>query len=96
MVVQRGFKRPTSFHIERLRSAAPGYYFDVMTNGFGAMSDYAAQVPVHDRWAIAAYIRALQISQDARIEDVPEERRGELQASLGVAPPHAAPAEKAH
>jgi mono/diheme cytochrome c family protein len=100
MVVQRGFKRPTSFHVERLRNAAPGYFFDVMTNGFGAMSDYAAQVPVNDRWAIAAYVRALQISQNARLEDVPEERRGELQQSLGPAPaahaPAAAPAEKAH
>jgi cytochrome c553 len=97
MVVQRGFKRPTSFHIDRLRNAAPGYYFDVMTNGFGAMSDYAAQVPVNDRWAIAAYIRALQISQSAPLQDVPEAKRGELQQSVGAAPPTAkAPAEKAH
>lgn len=97
MVVQRGFKRPTSFHIDRLRNAAPGYYFDVMTNGFGAMSDYASQVPVNDRWAIAAYIRALQISQSAPLQDVPEAKRGELQQSVGAAPPAAkAPAEKAH
>lgn len=75
MVVQRGFKRPTSFHIDRLRNAAPGYYFDVMTNGFGAMSDYASQVPVNDRWAIAAYIRALQLSQHATVADVPAEGR---------------------
>jgi len=96
MVVQRGFKRPTSFHIERLRTAPPGYFFDVMTNGFGAMSDYAAQVPVHDRWAIAAYIRALQISQNASLADVPEAERSELQASLTPAAAHApAAAEKA-
>lgn len=97
MVVQRGFKRPTSFHIDRLRNAAPGYYFDVMTNGFGAMSDYASQVPVNDRWAIAAYIRALQISQSAPLQDVPEAKRGELQPSVGAAPTATkAPAEKAH
>jgi cytochrome c553 len=99
MVVQRGFKRPTSFHIERLRHAAPGYYFDVMTNGFGAMSDYTAQVPVDDRWAIAAYIRALQISQNTSLADVPEDRRGELQGSVGgaaAAQRAPAPAEKAH
>lgn len=98
MVVQRGFKRPTSFHIERLRNAPPGYFFDVMTNGFGAMADYSAQVPVNDRWAITAYIRALQISQHASLEDVPEGRRGELQASVGRAEPTAPapPAEKRH
>ncbi len=97
MVVQRGFKRPTSFHIDRLRNAAPGYYFDVMTNGFGAMSDYSAQVPVNDRWAIAAYIQALQISQHAPLSEVPEARRGELQSSLGLAAGSgAAPAEKDH
>jgi len=83
MVVQRGFKRPTSFHIDRLREAPPGYFFDVMTNGFGAMSDYSAQVPVKDRWAIVAYIRALQLSQHATLADVPESRRAELDASLG-------------
>jgi mono/diheme cytochrome c family protein len=78
MVVQRGLKRPTSFHIERLRQAAPGYFFDVITNGFGAMSDYAAQVPVRDRWAIAAYIRALQISQAVPLAEVSEQTRQRL------------------
>lgn len=78
MVVQRGFKAPPSFHDERLRNAPVGYYVNVETNGFGAMSDYSAQVPVADRWAIAAYIRALQFSQRASINDVPPERRGEL------------------
>jgi mono/diheme cytochrome c family protein len=89
MVVQRGLKRPTSFHIERLRQAAPGYYFDVITNGFGAMSDYASQVPVHDRWAIAAYIRALQISQAVPLAEVSEETRRTLPpapAGLEAAP----------
>jgi mono/diheme cytochrome c family protein len=78
MIVQRGFRRPPSYHEERLRSAPVGYFFDVMTNGFGAMQDYAAQVPVADRWAIAAYIRALQLSHVGTIDDVPADRRGEL------------------
>jgi mono/diheme cytochrome c family protein len=80
MVVQRGFRAPPSYHEERLRNAPVGYYFDVMTHGFGAMPDYAAQVPVADRWAIAAYIRALQLSQRATVDDVPPERRAELDA----------------
>lgn len=63
MVVQRGYKQPSSYHDERLRAAPIGYFFDVMTNGFGVMSSYAPQIPAADRWAIAAYIRALQLSQ---------------------------------
>jgi cytochrome c1 len=78
MVVQRGYRRPPSFHIDRLRQAPAGYLFDVITNGFGAMPDYAAQIPVRDRWAIVAYVRALQLSQNATIADVPVARRGEL------------------
>jgi len=81
MVVQRGFRKPPSYHIDRLRESPVGYYFDVITNGFGAMSDYAAQVEVKDRWAIVAYIRALQLSQHATLEDVPGVRRAELAAS---------------
>ena len=80
MIVQRGFKRPSSFHILRLRIMPVGYLFDVMTNGFGAMSDYSAQVTVEDRWAIAAYMRALQLSQYAPLEMVPEEQRAALEA----------------
>jgi hypothetical protein len=71
MVVRRGFRAPPSFHIERLRAAPVGHYFDVVTNGFGAMPDYAAQIPAHDRWAVIAYIRALQLSQRAAPGDVP-------------------------
>ncbi len=78
MIVQRGFRAPPSFHEERLRAAPVGYYFDVMTNGFGAMQDYAAQVPIADRWAITAYIQALQLSQRATIDDVPADRRADL------------------
>lgn len=71
IVVRRGMKQPVSFHIDRLREAAPGYYFDVMTNGFGAMYDYADRISVEDRWAIAAYIRVLQKAQNAKLADVP-------------------------
>jgi mono/diheme cytochrome c family protein len=78
MVVRRGFRRPPSYHIERLRQAPPGYLYDVITNGFGAMQDYAAQIPVRDRWAIVAYVRALQLSQNARLNDVPETERQNL------------------
>ena len=78
MVVQRGFRQPPSYHEERLRNAPVGYFFDVMTNGFGAMQDYSAQVTVPDRWAIAAYIRVLQLSRSATVNDVPADRRGDL------------------
>ena len=78
MVVRRGFRRPPSYHIERLRQVPPGYLYDVITNGFGAMQDYAAQIPVRDRWAIVAYVRALQLSQNATLNDVPELERQNL------------------
>lgn len=71
MIVQRGFRAPPSYHTERLRKAPLGYFFDVMTNGFGAMPEYASQIPPRDRWAIVAYIRALQLSQNATAADVP-------------------------
>jgi mono/diheme cytochrome c family protein len=64
MIVRRGFIVPPTYHDDRLRNAPVGHFFDVMTNGFGRMNSYAAQVPVHDRWAIVAYIRALQVSQN--------------------------------
>jgi len=72
MIVQRGYRHPPSYHIDRLRKAPLGYFFDVMTNGFGAMPDYSAQVPPRDRWCIVAYIRALQLSQGASTSDVPQ------------------------
>lgn len=71
MIVQRGLRPPPSYHTDRLRRAPIGHFFDVITNGFGAMPDYATQIPVADRWAIAAYIRALQLSQNAQPSDVP-------------------------
>jgi Cytochrome C oxidase, cbb3-type, subunit III len=67
----RGFRKPPSFHIDRLRKAPIGYFFDVDTNGFGVMPDYASQITPRDRWCIAAYIRALQLSQNATSSDVP-------------------------
>lgn len=79
MVVRRGFRRPPSYHDDRLRNAPVGHFVDVMTNGFGAMADYRQQVEPRDRWAIAAYIRALQLSQHATVADVPAEERGRLQ-----------------
>ncbi|HEX3104433.1 MAG TPA: cytochrome c [Terriglobales bacterium] len=71
MVVQRGYTRPPSYHTDRLRNAPLGHFFDVITNGFGAMPDYAAQVRPRDRWAISAYIRALQLSQYAPVSMLP-------------------------
>jgi hypothetical protein len=79
MVVRRGFRRPASFHIDRLREVSIGYFFDAITQGFGAMMDYAAQVSPQDRWAIAAYSRALQLSQHATLADVPVEDRQDMQ-----------------
>ena len=81
MIVRRGYRKPPTFHQDRLRQAAPGYVFDVISRGFGAMPDYAAQIPVNDRWAIVAYVRALQHSQQATISDVPAAERARLEAS---------------
>lgn len=90
MIVRRGFKSPQSFHSDRLRAERLGYFFDVMTNGFGQMSSYAAQVPVADRWAIAAYIRALQLSQHAPAAELAADDRAAL-ASAGSIAEEAAP-----
>ena len=78
MIIQRGFKQPPSLHEDRLRDSAPGYYYNVIKNGFGVMQGYAPQIPVKDRWAIAAYIKALQLSQNAVLDDVPEDKRAQL------------------
>ena len=85
MVVRRGFRRPPSYHIDRLRDAAAGHYFDVISNGFGAMVSYASRIDAADRWAIIAYIRALQLSQNARVEDVPADDRDKLNAPPMIA-----------
>jgi hypothetical protein len=79
MIVQRGFSHPPDYTSDRVRSQPLGHYFDVMTNGFGAMHSYASRVEPRDRWAIAAYIRVLQVSRSATINDVPVDKRGPLQ-----------------
>jgi mono/diheme cytochrome c family protein len=79
MVVRRGFPAPPSYHLDRLRNAPVGYFYDVMANGFGVMSSYGDRVKPQDRWAIAAYIRALQLSQNARPQDVPPNEFQNLQ-----------------
>lgn len=82
MVARRGLRKPPpSFHDPELRSKPAGHYFDAITNGFGAMQDYSAQIAVKDRWAIVAYVRALQLSQRASLEDVPPDKRALLAGS---------------
>lgn len=78
MIVQRGFPPPPSFHTDRLRSAPAGHFFDVITNGLGSMYSYAARVEPEDRWRIAAYIRALQLSRQATMQDAPGAARRKL------------------
>jgi mono/diheme cytochrome c family protein len=78
-IVQRGYLKPPSYHTERLRKMPAGHYFEVITRGNGAMPDYASQIPPRDRWAIIAYVRALQESQNASIDEVPAEVRSKLQ-----------------
>jgi len=79
MVVRRGFRQAASYHTDKLIKAPVGHFFDVMTNGFGAMPSYASRVESDDRWRIAAYIRVLQLSENARIEDVPVDERVALE-----------------
>ena len=78
MVVLRGYRRPPSFLQDRLIGAPVGHFFDVITNGFGAMPDYAAQIRPQDRWAIIAYVRALQLSGHATLADVPSSERDQI------------------
>ncbi|HEY3762332.1 MAG TPA: cytochrome c [Verrucomicrobiae bacterium] len=79
IVVQRGFPAPPSYHIDRLRNARVGHFFDVMTHGYGAMFSFASRVTPEDRWAIAAYIRALQLSEHASLSDVPTNQIARLE-----------------
>jgi hypothetical protein len=81
MIVQRGFPPPPSYHIDRLREAPVGHFYDVITHGYGVMYSYAQRVEPADRWAIAAYIRALQLSRNARLSDVPPDERAKLEGS---------------
>jgi mono/diheme cytochrome c family protein len=80
MVVQRGFRQPPSFHTDRLRQTAPGDIFDRITNGFGVMPDYRAQIPVDDRWRIVAYLKALQLTQQGTTSDLSAADLARLQA----------------
>lgn len=79
MIVARGFPMPPSFHEDRLRQIADGHFYDVITNGFGRMYSYASRITSNDRWAIIAYIRALQLSQNATVQDVPPQEQNKLQ-----------------
>jgi mono/diheme cytochrome c family protein len=81
IIVQRGMKRPPSWHIDRLQKAPPGYFFDVITNGFGAMYDYSERINVQDRWAIVAYVQTLQASQNTKASDLTAEERAKLNAA---------------
>jgi mono/diheme cytochrome c family protein len=81
MIVQRGFPQPQSFHTDRLRGAPDGYFYDVITNGFGRMFAYSYRVQPADRWAIVAYIRAMQLSQFATPQDVPADQRQQLEGT---------------
>lgn len=94
MIVRRGFKQPPSYHIDRLREAPVGHLYDVITNGYGAMLNYSAQVQPRDRWAIVAYIRALQYSENANINDLPAEARNKLPAAGQAPGPGQSAAEK--
>jgi Cytochrome C oxidase, cbb3-type, subunit III len=78
MIAIRGMKHPPTYHQDRLRQAANGYFYDNITNGFGAMYGYSAQIPPRDRWAIIAYVRALQLSRNAKAADLPAELREKL------------------
>jgi mono/diheme cytochrome c family protein len=91
MIVQRGFRRPPSFHVDRLRAAPAGSFYEAITQGFGVMPSYAAQIPIDDRWAIVAYVRALQLSQMAPASDVPP---GELAKLDAGETPDASPANE--
>jgi mono/diheme cytochrome c family protein len=86
MIVERGNKPPPTFHQDRLRAVADGYLFEVMTQGFGVMPSYAEQVPIDDRWAIAAWIRVLPRSQYATVADVPPAARPALERATPEAP----------
>jgi mono/diheme cytochrome c family protein len=102
MVVQRGLRQAASYHQDRLRQEKVGYFFDVVTNGFGAMQGYAEQIPVRDRWLIVAYVRTLQLSQHAAVADVPADGRAELEKLAAETPgattakPAATPAAEKH
>lgn len=81
MIAMRGMKRPPSYHIDRLRQAPNGYFYDVIANGFGAMYSYSTRIPPRDRWAIVAYVRALQLSRNAKVSELPQSLRQKVENS---------------
>ncbi|WGF90342.1 c-type cytochrome [Marinivivus vitaminiproducens] len=83
MIVARGFPQPPSFHIDRLRDAPARHFYDVVTDGYGVMYSYGARIPEDDRWAIVAHIRALQLSQNASVADLPPDIRSALEREAG-------------
>jgi len=85
MIVARGYRQPPSFHTDQLRSRPNGYLYDVITNGFASMPPYKAQIKPEDRWAIVAYVRALQVSQNASLADVPQDERAKLDGEPAAA-----------
>jgi mono/diheme cytochrome c family protein len=96
MIVRRGYKQPPSYHIDRLRNSPVGYFYNVISEGFGVMPSYASQIPPGDRWAIVAYVRALQLAENARLADLSPEERQRLdesfrKAAQGELPPGAGP-----
>jgi mono/diheme cytochrome c family protein len=96
MIVQRGFKQPSTFHVDRLRNERAGYFFDVMTNGFGQMSSYASQIAPEDRWAVVSWIRTVQASQDMPGDFLRKEDREELERATAAHPAEASPAASGH
>jgi cbb3-type cytochrome c oxidase subunit III len=89
MIAMRGMKQPPSYHQDRLRQAPNGYFYDNITNGFGQMLSYSAQIPPRDRWAIIAYIRALQLSRNVKATDLPAELRQNVESAGTVGGTHA-------
>jgi mono/diheme cytochrome c family protein len=88
LVVKRGFRQPPSYHIQRLKDAPVGHFFDVVTNGYGAMPSYASRVTPDDRWRVIAYIRALQYAEGAAVADVPADEKQKLDANPQQNPPN--------
>jgi mono/diheme cytochrome c family protein len=95
MVVRRGYRPPPSLHIDRLRDAPVGQLYDVITRGLGAMSDYAQQIPPDDRWAIVAYVKALQLSQRVAATDLPPQDKARVETGTGN-PEHGTSKEPGH
>ncbi len=96
MVVRRGFKRPESFHAPRLRQSPPGYFYQVLTNGYGEMSGYRAMIDLEDRWAVVAYVRALQLSQAVPAAELDASDRSAIAAPPAAETPEPTHGEEAH